>query len=210
MLFLKSLTDFNIKSYLFREHRMYNEDELLLIKNEDINVFLGYIKNDKDDLTSFNNFIKDKKEMIKNYKLSGLKKEAEEALIFKIIKENLFLYKKIKIKKLSEKLKVNENDLMMVIRKKVMSGEISVKYDDVSEVIEVFDVDPGLKERVERTKDLYKKIIDANKNLFITLRDKKMDDFDRKKFSKEEEEFMNKRHEQDFGYEDFAEMDIED
>lgn len=91
-----------------------------------------------------------------------------------------------------------------------MSGEISVKYDDVSEVIEVFDVDPGLKERVERTKDLYKKIIDANKNLFITLRDKKMDDFDRKKFSKEEEEFMNKRHEQDFGYEDFAEMDIED
>lgn len=207
---LKSLTDFNIKSYLFREHRMYNEDELLLIKNEDINVFLGYIKNDKDDLTSFNNFIKDKKEMIKNYKLSGLKKEAEEALIFKIIKENLFLYKKIKIKKLSEKLKVNENDLMMVIRKKVMSGEISVKYDDVSEVIEVFDVDPGLKERVERTKDLYKKIIDANKNLFITLRDKKMDDFDRKKFSKEEEEFMNKRHEQDFGYEDFAEMDIED
>ena len=38
---------------------MYNEDELLLIKNEDINVFLGYIKNDKDDLTSFNNFIKD-------------------------------------------------------------------------------------------------------------------------------------------------------
>ena len=200
--FLKSLTDFNIKSYLFREHRMYNEDELLLIKNEDINVFLGYIKNDKDDLTSFNNFIKDKKEMIKNYKLSGLKKEAEEALIFKIIKENLFLYKKIKIK--------NENDLMMVIRKKVMSGEISVKYDDVSEVIEVFDVDPGLKERVERTKDLYKKIIDANKNLFITLRDKKMDDFDRKKFSKEEEEFMNKRHEQDFGYEDFAEMDIED
>ena len=31
-----------------------------------------------------------------------------------------------------------------------MSGEISVKYDDVNEVIEVFDVDPGLKERVER------------------------------------------------------------
>ena len=208
--FLKSLTDFNIKSYLFREHRMYNEDELLLIKNEDINVFLGYIKNDKDDLTSFNNFIKDKKEMIKNYKLSGLKKEAEEALIFKIIKENLFLYKKIKIKKLSEKLKVNENDLMMVIRKKVMSGEISVKYDDVSEVIEVFDVDPGLKERVERTKDLYKKIIDANKNLFITLRDKKMDDFDRKKYTKEEEELINRRHEHDFEYADFAEMDIDD
>ena len=208
--FLKSLTDFNIKSYLFREHRMYNEDELLLIKNEDINVFLGYIKNDKDDLTSFNNFIKDKKEMIKNYKLSGLKKEAEEALIFKIIKENLFLYKKIKIKKLSEKCKVNENDLMMVIRKKVMNGEINVKYDDITEVIEVFDVDPGLKERVQRTKELYKKIIDANKNLFITLRDKKMDEFDRKKYSKEEEEFMHKRHEHEIDYEDFVEMDIED
>ena len=208
--FLKSLTDFNIKSYLFREHRMYNEDELLLIKNEDIHVFLGYIKNEKDDLSSFNNFIKDHKDMIKNYRLNGLKKEAEEALIFKIIKENLFLYKKIKIKKLSEKCKVSENDLMMVLRKKVMNGEISVKYDDVTEIIEVFDVDPGLKERVQRTKELYKKIIDANKNLFITLRDKKMDEFDRKKYSKEEEEFMHKRHEHEIDYEDFVEMDIED
>jgi hypothetical protein len=99
---------------------------------------------------------------------------------------------------------------MMVIRKKVMSGEINVKYDDITEVIEVFDVDPGLKERVQRTKELYKKIIDANKNLFITLRDKKMDDFDRKKYTKEEEELINRRHEHDFEYADFAEMDIDD
>ena len=211
--FLKSLTDFNIRSHLFREHRMYNEDELLLIKNDDINQFLNYIKNDKDDLTGFNNFVKENKDMIKNYRLNGLKKEAEEALIFKIIKENLFLYKKIKINKLAEKCKVNQNELMMVIRKKVMSGEISVKYDDVTEVIEVFDADPGLKERVQRTKDLYKKIIDANKNLFITLRDKKMDEFDRKKYSKEEEELMNRRHEHErefAAYEDFVDMDIDE
>ena len=209
--FLKSLTDFNIKANLFREGRMmYNEDELSLIKTEDIHHFIKYIKSDKEDLSSFNSFVKENKDMINNYKLNGLKKEAEEALIFKIIKENLILYKKIKIKKLSERSKVPENEIMMVIRKKVMSGEINVKYDDVNEVIEVFDVDPGLKERVQRTKELYKKIIDANKNLFITLRDKKMDEFDRKKYSKEEEEIMNRRHEPATLYEDFQEMDIDE
>ena len=49
-----------------------------------------------------------------------------------------------------------------------------------------------------------------DKNLFITLRDKKMDEFNRKKYSKEEEEFMHRRHENEIDYEDFVEMDIED
>ena len=206
--FLKSLTDFNIKSNLFRENRMYGDNEASLIKYEDVNVLLNYIKNEKNDLTSFNNLIKECKDIIKNYKLNGLKKEAEDALIFKVIKENLYLYKKIKIKKLAEKCQVEQNNLMMVLKKKVMSGEINVKYDDVTEVIEVFDVDPGLKERVQDTKELYKKIIDANKNLFITLRDKKMGEFD-KKYTKEEEEFRNQRHIQDFDYQDFVEMDMD-
>lgn len=209
--FLKSITDFDIKNYLFRENRLsYNESELLSIKYEGIHIFLNYIKNEKNDLPNLRNLLKENKEMIKNYKLNGLKKEAEEALIFKIIKENLFLYKKIKIKKLSEKCQVEQNELMKVIKKKVMTGEINVKYDDVNEVIEIFDVDPGIKERIQETKDLYKKIIDANKNLFITLRDKKMDEYGKSKLSKEEEEFMNKRHEHVYDYEDFMEMDIED
>ena len=61
--FLKSLTDFNIKNNLFKENRMSHQDDLLLIKYEDINQFLNYIKNEKNELKSFETLIKSNKEI---------------------------------------------------------------------------------------------------------------------------------------------------
>ena len=208
--FLKSLTDFNIKNNLFKENRMSHQDDLLLIKYEDINQFLNYIKNEKNELKSFETLIKSNKELVNNNKLKGLKNEAEEALIFKKIKETLILYKKIKMTKLSQKSEVEFKDLMRVMKKKVLAGEINIKYDEDTDVVEVFDVDPGLKERVKKTKDLYKKIIEGNKNLFITLRDRKMDEISGVKYSKEELEFMNMRHMEENFNEDYMEMEMDD
>ena len=78
-----------------------------------------------------------------------------------------------------------------------MAGEINAKYDEGTDVLEVFDVDPGLKERVEKTKGLYRNIIEANKNLFINLRDRKFDEMNvggaAGKYSKEEMELLNSR-----------------
>jgi len=194
--FLKSLSDFEIKSILIRENRMHYGEPDSKIKHEDINECLNYILYDSNDYQQFTNFLKRNKEFCNNYKLNGLKNEAEETLIFKKIKETLYLYKKIKLTKLCQRTQIDFNDLMKVLKKKVLAGEINTKYDEGTDVLEVFDVDPGLKEKVEKTKELYRNIIDANKNLFINLRDRKFDEMNAGavgKYTKEEIELLNNR-----------------
>ena len=67
------------------------------------------------------------------------------------------------------------SDIMRVLKKKVMEGELNIKYDESEDIIEVYDLDPGLKEKVKKTTDLYEKIIEGHKNMFTTLKVKKMD-----------------------------------
>ena len=207
--FLKSLTDFDIKNNLVKNNmriQMHNENGLLLIKDEDINTCLNYILKENNDLDRFYTFVKSNKDLINNNKLKGLKNEAEEALMLMKVKDTLCLYKKIKMGKLSEKCKIDFNDLMKVMKKKVMSGEINIKYDEATDEVEVFDVDPGLKERVQKTKELYRKIIEGNKNLFITLRDRKIEEISGNKFTKEEIELLNTRHIEENMAEDYMDM----
>ena len=204
--FLKPLSEFDIKGNLINERRMYGYNEILTIKYEDVNECLNYIINENNNIQNFNNFLKSNKEFANNNKLRGLKKEAEEALIFQKLKEILSLYKKIKMTKLVQKSQIDFNDLMKVAKKKVMAGEINIKYDENTDILEVFDVDPGLKERVEKSKELYKNIIDANKNVFINLKDRRIKELSRENLTKEEMEFINTRRAQEFQEEDYMEM----
>ena len=187
--FLRFLSDFEIRGYIFKDHRgpFHIAEDSAIIKYEDIQECLNYIKNEKTDLQTFNSFLKSNKNF-ENYKLKGLIKEAEEALIFKKIKDTLCMYKKIQMAKLSQKTQIEFNDLMRVMKKKVLDGEIAVKYDEATDIVEVFDMDPGLKERVEKTKEIYKNVIEANKNLFINLKDKKMRELSQQHLSKEEQD----------------------
>lgn len=209
--FLKSMTEYDIKNALFKERNMshYSND---LVKHENVDEMINYIKNEKNDINAFNTFTKSNKEMIENFKLKGLKNEAEEALIFRKIKDTLYLYKKIKMTKLSQLTQIEFNDLMKVIKKKVIAGEINVKYDESSDILEVFNVDPGLKERVQKTKDLYNKIIEANKNLFLTIKDKKGDELNRGNLSNEEAELLNRKHQhfEDYAEEEYYGMDLDE
>ena len=209
--FLKSLSDFEIKPILIRENRMYYGEQESKIKHEDINDCLNYILYDNNDYKSFTNFLKRNKDFSNNYKLNGLKDEAEETLIFKKAKETLYLYKKIKLTKLCQKTQIEFNDLMKVLKKKVMAGEINAKYDEGTDILEISDVDPGLKERVEKTKALYRNIIEANKNLFINLRDRKIDEMSAGaagKYSKEEIELLNQRKIKESMEEDYGGMEM--
>ena len=83
VVFLKSLSDIEIKSILITENRIHDCEQDSKIKHEDINEYLNYILYDGNDY--------------------GLKNEAEEILIFKKIKETFYLYKKIKLTKLSQR-----------------------------------------------------------------------------------------------------------
>ena len=67
-------------------------------------------------------------------------------------------------KKEEENNKLEVNDIMKILKKKVLEGEINIKYDESEDIIEIYDIDPGLKERVKKSTDLYQKIMEGNKN----------------------------------------------
>ena len=77
--------------------------------------------------------------------------------------------------KLCQVTQLDFNVLMKILKKKVLEGEISIKYDESQEVIEVLDIDPGLKEKIQKNKELYEKIMEGNKNMFMDLKNKKLD-----------------------------------
>ena len=133
------------------------------------------INKEKDDLKVFQEFCRENDENIKKCHLLGLKKAAEEEIIFRIIKDVLKIYKKIKMTKIASLKQLEVSDIMRVLKKKVMEGELNIKYDESEDIIEVYDLDPGLKEKVKKTTDLYEKIIEGHKNMFTTLKVKKMD-----------------------------------
>ena len=172
--FLRFLTKFDVKNKLFKESRYRAFDDTSFIDYQDVGLCLNYIKKDSDDIKSFNQFVKENEENIKNCSLLGLKKLAEEENYFKTIKDKLKVYKRIKLPALSSAIQLDYNELKKVLKKKVLQGELNIKYDESEEIIEIFDLDPCLKERVEKTKNLYQKIIEGSKNMFTDLKIRKM------------------------------------
>lgn len=170
--FLRCLSDFNTSEYIFKRIKdRFNIFEG--ISNKEIDVYIGFLKRENIDLYSFNNFIKNN-DFYKDYKLIGLKNECFEMLVLKKLREILNLYKKIKLTKLVGLIQVDFKDLLKIIKKKCIEGELNIKYDEETDVLEVFDVDPGKLENVKKNQEIYKEIIEGNKNVFITSRDKKL------------------------------------
>lgn len=178
--FLKLLTNYTIKEALYKESRFRNFDDTSLIEHQDVSYCLNFINKQKVDIKEFKEFVKEEENNIKRCSLQGLKRAAEEELIFKILKEVLTIYKRIKMTKIAQSKQLEVKDIMRVLKKKVMEGEINIKYDESEDIIETFDVDPGLKERVKKTSELFEKIIDGNKNMFVSLKIKKAEQLEGK------------------------------
>jgi hypothetical protein len=171
--FLKILSNYKIKEALAKESRFRNFDDTSLIEHQDVSYCLNFINKQKVELKEFKEFLKEEEDNIKRCSLQGLKRAAEEELIFKILKEILTIYKRIKMTKIAQMKQLEVKDIMRVLKKKVLEGEINIKYDESEDIIETFDVDPGIKERVKKTSELFEKIIDGNKNMFVSLKIKK-------------------------------------
>ena len=184
--FLKFLTNFDVASALFKESRLrYDVNDISLIDHEDVSFCLDFIKDNKNDLNTFRTFTLQDEDNIKHCKLNGLFKAAEDEVYFNMIKEKLKIYKRTTIAKLSTFTQLDYDVIMRILKKKVLEGEINIKYDESQDIIEVYDTDPGLKEKVEKTKQLYEKIIEGNKNLFIDKKNQKLDALSGKEKGKE-------------------------
>ena len=105
---------------------------------------------------------------------------AEEEIMFNVIKEKLKIFKRTRVSKISTLTQLDYTVIMKILKKKVLEGEINVKYDEAEDIIEVIDADPGLKEKVKKTKDLYEKIMEGNKNMFLNLKNNKFEQLDGK------------------------------
>ena len=175
--FLKFMTNFKVSFVLFKDQRFRrNFEDYLLIDHQDVSFCLDFIKEDKTDIKSFSEFKKKNLDNFNDCRLKGLMRAAEEEIIFSEIKKILKVYKRIRIAKIVQKTQLNLGDIMKILKKKVIEGEINIKYDESEDIIEVFDIDPGLKERVEKTKQFYEKIIEGNKNMFLNIKNNKIDE----------------------------------
>ena len=173
--FLKYLTNFNIKESIYRETRYRKFDDFELIDHQDIPFCLNFINKEKNDLKDFKEFVKEEEQNIKNCSLEGLKRAAEDEIIFGMLKNIFKVYKRIKMTKIAQEKQLEIKDIMRILKRKVLEGEINIKYDEAEDIIEIFDVDPGIKEKVKKTSELYEKIIEGNKNIFTNLKVRKMD-----------------------------------
>ena len=178
--FLKFMTNYKITQTLFADRFRRNFDDYLLIEHEDVSFCLDFIKEDKSDIKSFNEFKQKNLDNFKDCRLKGLMRLAEEEIIFSELKKIFKVFKKIRIAKIVQQTQINLSDIMKILKKKVLQGEINIKYDESQDIVEVFDLDPGLKERVEKTKVSYEKIIEGNKNMFLNMKYIKLDELNGK------------------------------
>ena len=204
--FLKYLTNFDVKNNIFKESRYHNYDEASLIDHQDVSLCLSFIKKDDNNSGNFRAFCLENDENIKKCSLLGLKKLAEEEIIFKTIKNNLKIFKRIKLPKLATLTQLDYNEILTVLKKKVLQGELNIKYDQSEEIIEIFDLEPGLKERVEKTKELYERVLKGNKNLFMNLKTRKMN----KMAEKEAKMIINIPGAENFVYGDMGDSPMEE
>jgi hypothetical protein len=179
--FLKFLTKFNISKSIFNDTRFHRDfSDYLLIDHQDVSFCLDFIKENKTDIKAFNEFKQRNLNNINDCKLKGLMRVAEEEIIFNEVKKILKVYKRTRMAKIVQITQINFNDIVKMLKKKVLNGEIDIKYDESEDIIEVFDLDPGKKERVEKTKKFYEKIIEGNKNLFMSIQNNKLDELNGK------------------------------
>ena len=186
--FLKFLTNFDISPYFMKEKIGRMEIQMSMsgevrTGNRMLDIYLNYIKNQNKNYDIFVVFCKEVEEDIKNSKLSGIKKEAEEEIIFKSLKDHLSIYKRIKLSKLATLAKIDFPICLNILQKKVMEGKINIKYDEIEDIIEVFEIDQGTQESFENMKELYKELINANKNMFVCIKDRKNAKPDQKNFA---------------------------
>ena len=174
--FLQFLSDLDISSYLVRE-KSGIEAQMRLGEektgNKEIDIYLDFVKSKNKSYDNFKIFCKQIENDIKNYKLTGLKDAAEEEIIFKKVKEYLSMFKKVKLSKVSTAIKIDFPLCLNILKKKVIEGKINIKYDEIEDIVEVFDIDQGTQESFDNNKELYKQLINANKNFFVCIKQKK-------------------------------------
>ena len=105
-----------------------------------------------------------KQQILAQDKLTGLAYVALFSLLNKKITFYLKRYKRISLKQLSKLTEIKGENILTVLRKNVANGKMNVKYDEVSDIIEVIQCDIGNKS-IDEIKDMYSQMLMLTNNL---------------------------------------------
>lgn len=160
------------------EYNPFNEfikvKHTYLSKEIDLYKYLKYMKDCKfNKIQEFSQIISDLSESIQKTDLKGLVDLCYKEVFLRNIKDILYNYKRIRGGVLADLIKKDLEEVLYVLKEKTMEGKISVKYDEVNDVIEVIDLDLGNEQFVERSKLLYQTLLDALKETHISLKKNK-------------------------------------
>ena len=104
------------------------------------------------------------KQTLAQDKLTGLAYVALFSLLNKKITSYLRRYRRISLKQLSKLTEIKGENILVVLQKNVAKGKMNVKYDEVSDIIEVIQCDIGNKS-IDEVKDMYREMIMLTNNL---------------------------------------------
>lgn len=192
--FLQFLSDFDVCSSISDSRKGFAKEEKL--GDDSIDTYLAFIKEDSKNYELFKAFVNKIQTEIVEYKLMGVMNAAKDEIIFKKIKESLSVYKKVKLSKVATEIGIEFPECLNILKKKVMEGKINIKYDEIEDIIEIKELDPGAQKAINDSKEMYKEFINANKNLFILTKNRKGEKSDRSEFMQEhymdlDEDYMN-------------------
>ena len=203
---LSQIVDFEIKKmivdvfYKFSKLKMYNE----------VNKYIEITIDNNENEKNFENFFENKKNDFNKNKISGLAKIALNEYYLNKVKKQLKYYNRIKLTKLQKIVQIDFNKLINIIFYGIYNNKINVQYDEVEDILEIFNDGENINKELEEVKNCYSLLTKALTNIYLFDKNKieEINNFENLSVEQKNQLLLkrNHRNEDEIGMED--EMDM--
>ena len=160
---LNQIVDSEIKKminevfYQFSKLKMYNE----------VNKYIEIVIDNNDAEKNFENFFESRKNDFNKCKISGLAKIALNEYYLNKVKKQLKYYNRIKLTKLQKEVQIEFNKLINIIFYGIYNNKINVQYDEVEDILEIFNDGENINKELEEVKNCYSLLTKALTNIYL-------------------------------------------
>ena len=143
--------------YQFSKLKMYNE----------VNKYIEIVIDNNDAEKNFENFFESRKNDFNKCKISGLAKIALNEYYLNKVKKQLKYYNRIKLTKLQKEVQIEFNKLINIIFYGIYNNKINVQYDEVEDILEIFNDGENINKELEEVKNCYSLLTKALTNIYL-------------------------------------------
>ena len=159
---LYQIVDSNIKKMIYDIFYQFNKLKYFNEVNKYIEIC---IDNDVDK--KFENFYENRKNDFVKSKISGLAKIALNEFYLNKVKKQLKYYNQIKLTKLQKIVQIDFNKLISIIFYGVYNNKINVQYDEVEDILEIFNDGENINKELKEIKNYYSLLTNAIANVYL-------------------------------------------